>query len=384
MAAEILRGVSHADYHADNLPGAPHFSRSVAVTLLQRSPLHAWHQHPMLGAKAEEGSDTSDHGSLFHHLLLGTGPEIAVAPDDYPDWRGKRADFRDEARERGAVPVLAPAYEEAERVADELRWRIQDAGIPLEECEREVTLLWSEGDPLVVAPQPRPAPSGKVRKIPEKLDLMAALKASLEGAPAEVNPPLAPPDLPHQLPGVTVRARADLLLLRLDQRTEHLVIGGELAEINVGPPTPVAASIWDLKFPDPKRKGTPQAFQRSIPFWGYDLQAFLYMRGLAAVFPELAGRVEFNFLWCETWGVCDVAVVPVSASQLAGAAVKWDRAAAAWRSGLETGTWPGYGKLLAIEAPVQQLEGALAGGLSRDERIEALFGEGENGGDGDD
>lgn len=370
MPGELLRSVPHSVYHLDEVPGAPHLSRSLAMELLSRSPLHAWQAHPLLGGQADhDDTPASDHGSLVHGLLLGTGPEIAIAPAEYvdskkkrtpwTDWKGGRARFRDEAHEAGKVPVTQAAWDAARRAADALEVHLFALGVDLTLCEKEATILWHEGEPVTIAPQPmRPI----ARREP---DLEAQLRASLQGLSAVPAPELvmAPPILPASLPGVSCKARVDLLRL-------HGFQGQASYSVD-------RAQLWDLKIPDPKRRSTPHAFQRSIPFWGYDLQAFVYQRGLAAVYPELAGRIEFAFLWCETWPPFDVAVVPVSASQLAGAGARWDKAVAAWRSGLETGAWPGYGRLPAIEAPPQQLSSELAGGLSRDERIEALFGEGE-------
>jgi hypothetical protein len=47
-----------------------------------------------------------DRGHAAHHAVLGVGPEIAVLPAEFTDWRKKDAqDFAKAARARGAVPI---------------------------------------------------------------------------------------------------------------------------------------------------------------------------------------------------------------------------------------------------------------------------------------
>ena len=145
--AELLRGVSHSAYHADQLPGSPRFSRSVAVTLLQQSPLHAYAAHPALGgAAADEPTESMEKGALVHQLLLGGGLEIARV--EFPDWRTKAAQAeREEARERGALPVLAHLLDEAAEAARALSGRLLGHDVILgDPFDAEVTALWdSEG-----------------------------------------------------------------------------------------------------------------------------------------------------------------------------------------------------------------------------------------------
>lgn len=296
MPAEILTGVSHADYHADRLPGSPRFSRSCAVTILQRSPLHAWHEHPALGGQREgDSTDAADHGSLVHELMLGGGQDLVpvrIHHDkaklgplvDAEDFRTLEAQgIRDAARAVGKIPVLPRKLEAAKEAATCLRARMAVVGIPLADCQKELTILWDE----------RLADGREVK----------------------------------------CKARIDLL---------HGASGW----------------VWDLKFP---ARGTPGTHQRAMLWNGGVLQALVYQRAVGAAWPELAGRVDFAVLWCESWGPAyDVAVIPVSPSQLSLAEMQWARALRLWANALETGTWQGYGTLAPMEAPPYALESELA------------------------
>lgn len=109
----IYDDVPHADYHADPVAEGS-LSCSGAKRLLPPScPAKFKHERD----NPPEPTHYLDVGNAAHKLLLGVGPEIEVV--DAPDWRTKAArEARDEARERGAVPLLAEDYAQAqERVA---------------------------------------------------------------------------------------------------------------------------------------------------------------------------------------------------------------------------------------------------------------------------
>lgn len=104
-------------YHADPCP-EPSLSASVAVKLVDETPLHAWHAHPRLNPafEADEGSPAADKGSIAHELILGRGGGFVVLYFD--DWRTKAAKVaRDEVVALGKTPILAKAYEEAAAIA---------------------------------------------------------------------------------------------------------------------------------------------------------------------------------------------------------------------------------------------------------------------------
>lgn len=106
LSPGLHAGIFEARYHADDLCAVPTLSRSVAHTLLTRSPAHAWAMHPRLNPSAQaEHTPALDFGRIAHSIVLtGTDPCKVIEADD---WRTKAAQqARDEAREAGLVPML--------------------------------------------------------------------------------------------------------------------------------------------------------------------------------------------------------------------------------------------------------------------------------------
>lgn len=98
------------EYHSDPC-ATPSLSSSVAWTLVTRSPLHAWFQHPRLNPDYEpEESTAFDIGSAAHALLLeGEDRMVPIAADSYRTKAAQEA--RDEARAAGKHPILIADYD---------------------------------------------------------------------------------------------------------------------------------------------------------------------------------------------------------------------------------------------------------------------------------
>jgi hypothetical protein len=313
MTAQLLRGVAHQRYHMDVIVsdpslegiwdpsrfGPPRLSRSLAVTLLSRSPLHAWHQHPRLGGGlAETPTRSLEGGSLIHALLLGEGPQIAVAMIPAKDGRGKprkaspayeledalRASltgaklipasdwktddaqrFRAAARERGSLPVLAHDLAEAEEAVAQIRTRLEAVGVPLAACEPEVTILWSNG--------------------------------------------------------VACKTRPDLVEMMVS-------------------PAGLPAVAYDLKVVEEINEA---AFEATIDRYGLDMQHAAAVEGLAAVYPELSGRIDLLFVVVEKKPPYDVMVKGLSKPWQSLGESRWNRAKKLWKECLESNRWPGVG-----------------------------------------
>jgi hypothetical protein len=156
MTAQLLRGVSHADYHRDviaatsSTQGAedatqapPRLSRSIATRLLNESPLKAWAAHPRLGGQADADTAATGAGSLFHALLAGgEGPQfVRVDADDYRTNKAK--DARDAALRDGFIPVLARVLDGALAVVGPLVAQLdEETDGAWSEADKEVTALW--------------------------------------------------------------------------------------------------------------------------------------------------------------------------------------------------------------------------------------------------
>lgn len=138
-ARELL--IEPAEYHADPCE-TPSLSCSIALTLLERSALHAHHEHPKFGGHRSAPSDRMEQGTLIHRVLLRKGAELE--PIEAKDWRTKAARAaREEAREAGKIPVLAAALTNAERAARVIAERLADLDIVLE-GESEMVIAWQE------------------------------------------------------------------------------------------------------------------------------------------------------------------------------------------------------------------------------------------------
>lgn len=131
--------VTEAEYHADPCE-TPSLSSSLAKVLLAKSPLHAWHQHPRLGAGKREEKAVFDKGQLAHKLLLGKGREIAIIEAD--DFRSKSArEARDQAYSDNKIPALASVFENATKAAEAWTRRLAEKDIVLS-GESEIQIVY--------------------------------------------------------------------------------------------------------------------------------------------------------------------------------------------------------------------------------------------------
>ena len=130
--------LSEADYHADRLTPVPSLSSSLARTLLERSPRHAWAQHPRLNPDHQpRNSEAFDIGKACHTLVLGRGAGVHVI--DAEDWRGKDARAeRDAARAVRVTPMLAHQYAAARVMAEAVRSRLKRVGMSIEDGCTEI------------------------------------------------------------------------------------------------------------------------------------------------------------------------------------------------------------------------------------------------------
>jgi hypothetical protein len=138
-----------AEYLADPAP-APSLSAGIANTLLERSPWHAWNEHPRLGKRPGEPPEyrrDAAIGTVFSHAFLGAGGSYRVI--DCADFRSNAAkDARDEALALGITPIKARDFEVVETMvlAAKKQLDAHEIGdfrkIP---GKAEQTLLWLEG-----------------------------------------------------------------------------------------------------------------------------------------------------------------------------------------------------------------------------------------------
>lgn len=137
--------ISTTDYHADPCPD-PSLTQSIAKTLLDKSPLHAWWRSPRLNPQYVESDEKKfDVGTVAHKHLLGRGRDIAVIEAD--DYRTKAAQTaRAEAITAGKSPVLAHQNERAIAMVRAVREQLRGAGPDaFREGQGEVMIAWRDG-----------------------------------------------------------------------------------------------------------------------------------------------------------------------------------------------------------------------------------------------
>lgn len=137
MKPGIHPSVLMSEYISDPCP-LPSLSTSTIHTIIYRTLAHAHYEHPRFGNHRTE-STAADIGTLAHQVLLGG--ERAVVIVDAPDWRTKASQKeRDEARERGAIPVLSKNYEDALKMVKPAREVLEQLNV----LNAENTLIWEE------------------------------------------------------------------------------------------------------------------------------------------------------------------------------------------------------------------------------------------------
>lgn len=141
--ARYLGDMPPERYHSDPVGEVPTLSSSCAATLINRSPFHAWLEHPRLGKCRDEETEAMSAGTLLHALVLGKGLD-RIAVLDVDDYRTKDAKAaRDAAIAAGRTPIKRAQFEAAERLATDVRAELTDRGIVLDGAS-EVAVTWTE------------------------------------------------------------------------------------------------------------------------------------------------------------------------------------------------------------------------------------------------
>ncbi|ACL59110.1 PD-(D/E)XK nuclease family protein [Methylobacterium nodulans] len=109
--------------------------------------------------------------------------------------------------------------------------------------------------------------------------------------------------------------------------------------------------IWDVKTGD--QPAAPQGLGRRVEAMGMEVQAALYVRALATLFPRFAGRVSFRWLFVENEAPQHaIAVAEADNVGMGIGARKVSAALHLWNRCRATKTWPGYpAQILRVEYP---------------------------------
>jgi len=147
----IYDGLSEDIYHGDSYP-APCLSTGVLKDLLNKSPLHAFLNHPALNPSFTEGeADESkfDIGRAAHALLLEGEDNVEIIPfDSYQSTAAKLA--RDNARMAGKIPLKQKEWDRVSRMVEAANQQLRESELGindlLAEGKSERSFIWQEDD----------------------------------------------------------------------------------------------------------------------------------------------------------------------------------------------------------------------------------------------
>lgn len=143
MPLDFITNVDLDMYFADALTPVETLSQSTAKVLLQKSPHHAWAQHPRFGGHPRKVSVSMKLGSIIDELMTNEGRRLQVVPFD--DYRKKEAQAaRDAVIGTGRIPVKQGEMQEMQDMADRARKTLLFHGVDLEPARKQICILWDE------------------------------------------------------------------------------------------------------------------------------------------------------------------------------------------------------------------------------------------------
>ncbi|KAJ03290.1 PD-(D/E)XK nuclease-like domain-containing protein [Sulfitobacter mediterraneus] len=146
LAPGIYRDLSDADYHADPCDH-PSLSSTLARTLLNQSPLHAWTAHPKLNPDFEPViKKTFDIGTAAHSSILGRGGDYRAVPENLLGSNGAAStkaakEWIAEARAAGITPLKAAEVDQIGEMTDIAMKRLADHGVTLDPEHSETVVI---------------------------------------------------------------------------------------------------------------------------------------------------------------------------------------------------------------------------------------------------
>ena len=138
--------ISFEEYLADPCPEAS-LTRSTIKDLVNRTPRHAFYNHPRLNPNLEKKEALKfDIGTLAHALFLeGLDKACVIDAADYRKDATKEA--RDKARADGLIPMLIDQYKDVQAMvtaANEQLCEWEGRGIEIKDGDAELTYIWKE------------------------------------------------------------------------------------------------------------------------------------------------------------------------------------------------------------------------------------------------
>lgn len=108
--------------------------------------------------------------------------------------------------------------------------------------------------------------------------------------------------------------------------------------------------VYDLKS---IRSANPDVCRRHVEDYGYAIQRAAYVNAIERIKPELAGRIDFVFVFYELEPPYAVTPVRLSGAFRALGERGWRRAVNRWEKCLRTNQWPGYADRIIDVEPSQ-------------------------------
>jgi len=94
-----------------------------------------------------------------------------------------------------------------------------------------------------------------------------------------------------------------------------------------------------------------KGFKRELEFNSHGIQPGIYVRGVEAAFPDLAGLVKFQYVLLELSPPFCVVVIEVEGDRLMVGDRVWNHVVPRWADCLSSGVWPGPASEVVREVP---------------------------------
>lgn len=117
-------------------------------------------------------------------------------------------------------------------------------------------------------------------------------------------------------------------------------INGVLCRSMIDSIGPGLHKMWDIK--TTSRGLSDFEVGQTIARYDYDLSAAFYIKAVEALLPELAGRVEFSWIFVETEPPYEASVFPANETTLEFGRRKVEAAIQIWARCMAADQWPGY------------------------------------------
>lgn len=147
---EGIHDIPAPRYNTDDLCALPSLSRSIAKTLLAKTPRHAWYEHPRLNPNyVNVQKKIFDIANAMESLFIDGDANIERVEGD--NWKKKATqEARDAAYAAGKTPLLPHEYEQAREAVDAARPQLDvhaEAAGAFTDGTPQQTLIWHEDTP---------------------------------------------------------------------------------------------------------------------------------------------------------------------------------------------------------------------------------------------